>query len=85
MTDVEISSFGLHVAEISLVKGSPGTQTGGTPSRQSGGHLSPGGECFAPFPYDNKNNWKVGAFYQNYENDVKLMTSNSIKDHSGDV
>ena len=23
-------------------------QTGGTPSRQSGGPLSPGGECFAP-------------------------------------
>ena len=26
----------------------PGMQTGGTPSRQSGGPLSPGGECFAP-------------------------------------
>ena len=35
-------------AEISWIKGSPGVQARGTPSGQSGGHLSSGGECFAP-------------------------------------
>ncbi len=34
--------------ELLWVKGDPGSQTGGTPSRQSGGPLSPAGECFAP-------------------------------------
>ena len=34
--------------EISWVKGGPGNQTGGWGHRQSGGPLSPGGECFAP-------------------------------------
>ena len=34
--------------EISWVKGGPGNQTGGWGLGQSGGPLSPGGECFAP-------------------------------------
>ena len=46
MTDVEFVSIGKLEPEISLVKGVPSLQTGGTPSRQSGGHMSPGGECF---------------------------------------
>ena len=33
--------------EISWVKGGPGPQTGGWGLGQSGGPLSPGGECFA--------------------------------------
>ena len=44
----ENCSFDELEQEISWIKGGPGTQTGGTPSGQSGGHLSPGGECFAP-------------------------------------
>ena len=44
---VEFVSFDELEPEISHVKGGPGPQTGGTPSRQSDGHLSPGGECFA--------------------------------------
>ena len=43
------SSFALHEPEIWQIKGGPGIQTGGTPSSQSGGHMSPEGECFAPF------------------------------------
>ena len=46
--DVENSSFDELEPEISWIKGGPGPQTGGTPSGQSGGPLSPGGECFAP-------------------------------------
>ena len=34
--------------KLSWIKGGTGAQTGGTPSRQIGGPLSPGGECFAP-------------------------------------
>ena len=45
---VEFVSFDELGAEISLIKGGPGKVTGGTPSGQSGGHLSPGGDCFAP-------------------------------------
>ena len=37
----------LH-GKLWMIKGGPGTQTGGWGSRQSGGPLSPGGECFAP-------------------------------------
>ena len=40
-------SFDEHKPEISYVKGGPPTQTGGWALGQSGGHLSPGGECFA--------------------------------------
>ena len=46
--NVENDSFDELDQEISLVKKGPGTQSGGTPPRQSGGHLKPGGECFAP-------------------------------------
>ena len=46
---VEISSYGELLGGISGVKWVSGMQTGGTPSRQSGGPLSPGGECFAPY------------------------------------
>ena len=53
MTHVEFFSIGKLEPEISLVKGVRGYQTGGTPSRQSGGHLPPGGECFAPFWMDS--------------------------------
>ena len=41
-------SFDELEPEISYVKGNPGIQTGGTPSSQSGGHLSLGRECFTP-------------------------------------
>ena len=46
---IENSSFDELEPWISWIKGGPGTETGGTPSGQSGGHRSPGGECFAPF------------------------------------
>ena len=48
MSHAENYSFDEREPEISQVKGGPGIQTGGTPSGQSGGHLSPGGDCFAP-------------------------------------
>ena len=50
--DVENDSLDELGHEISLVKGGPGYQSGGTPSDQSGGHLLPGGECFAPYLSD---------------------------------
>ena len=53
---VENDSFDELDQEISLVKGGPGTQSGGTPPGQSGGHRQPGGECFAPFVW---NGWHV--------------------------
>ena len=46
------SEHGLE-PKLSRIKGGPGAQTGGTPSRQSGSPLSPGGECFAPFFNEN--------------------------------
>ena len=46
---VEFCSFDELEPEISWIKGGQEIQTGGAPSGQSGGHLSPGGECFAPF------------------------------------
>ena len=49
MTNVELILFDEHGPEISGVTWGPGTEDGGTPSDQSGGHLAPGGECFAPF------------------------------------
>ena len=45
---IEFVSFDELEPEISWIKGGPGKPAGGTPSRQSGGHLLPGGECFAP-------------------------------------
>ena len=48
IVDVEFDSFDKLETEISWIKGGPGLQTGGTHSDQSGGPLSPGGECFAP-------------------------------------
>ena len=52
--DVEFVSFDELEPEISWIKGGPGNKTGGTPSDQSGGPLSLGGECFAPcFDYMN--------------------------------
>ena len=46
---IEFDSFDQDYPLITWVKGSPGQPAGGTPSDHSGGHLSPGGECFAPF------------------------------------
>ena len=48
MTHIEFDSFDQDYHLITWVKGVTGMQTGGTPSDHSGGHLSPGGECFAP-------------------------------------
>ena len=45
---IENYAFDELEPEISQVKGGPGPQTGRTHSRQSDGHLSPVGECFAP-------------------------------------
>ena len=45
---IEFISFYELEPKISWAKGSPGTQTGGTPSDQSGDPTPPGGECFAP-------------------------------------
>ena len=47
-THVENESNDEVEPKLSYVKGGPGHSTGGTPSRQSGGHPAPGGECFAP-------------------------------------
>ena len=60
VSHVEFVSFDELGAEISWIKGGPGSQTGGTPSRQSGGHLSPGGEIFAPH-FENKHKEHPGA------------------------
>ena len=49
---VENESFDELDHEISLLKGGPGYQSGGTPPGQSGGHLQRGGEYFAPLPLD---------------------------------
>ena len=46
---VENDAFNEDLTLITSVKGVTGQQTGGTPSDHSDGHLSPGGECFAPF------------------------------------
>ena len=46
---VEFVSLRELGAEILWIKGGLGKVTGGTTSSQSGGHLSPGGKCFAPF------------------------------------
>ena len=46
---IEFVSFHALGAEILWIKGGPGVQAGGTPSGQSGGQVSPGRECFAPF------------------------------------
>ena len=51
---VEIESFDELGHEITKGKGCPGIQSGGTPSGQSGGHRSPGGECFAPLLFESK-------------------------------
>ena len=48
---IQFISFDELEPEISWAKGSPGYQTGGTPSRQSGDPMLPGGECFAPQSY----------------------------------
>ena len=48
MSHVEFVSFHTLGAEISWIKRFPELQTGGTPSKHSGGHLSPEGECVAP-------------------------------------
>ena len=53
-THVENESNDELEPKLSWVKGGPGIQTGGTPSRQSGGPLSPGGECFAPLDRPNQ-------------------------------
>ena len=45
---IENDSFDQDYHLITWVKGSQILQGGGTPSDHSGGHLSPGGECFAP-------------------------------------
>ena len=45
---VEFDSFDQDYHLITLDRGSQITQGGGPPSDHSGGHLSPGGECFAP-------------------------------------
>ena len=51
-TYVEFVSFDVSFdelgAEISWIDGVSRIQAGGNPSGQSGGHLSPGGGCFAP-------------------------------------
>ena len=55
--DIENSSFGLHAAEISGIKGGPGVQTGGLPSdppkdpphmdlEESASHHNPYRVCF---------------------------------------
>ena len=54
MTHVEFDSFGQDYPLITWVKGVAGMPTGGTPSDHSGGHLSPGGECFAPLWNNHK-------------------------------
>ena len=51
--DIENDSFDEYWPLITLFKKGQIHQSGGTPSDQSGGHLSPGGECFAPFPGDH--------------------------------
>ena len=51
---VETYSFDELEPTISWIKGGPEPQTGGTPYRQSGGHLSPEGECFAPAEHDDE-------------------------------
>ena len=48
MIHVEFDSFDQDCHLITWVKGITGPPTGGTPSDHSEGHLSPGGECFAP-------------------------------------
>ena len=50
---VEIISSDELGHEKTWIKGGPGIQSGGTPSDLSGGHLSPGGECFALFGKDS--------------------------------
>ena len=45
---VEFDSFDKDYHLITWFKGSQITRGGGTPSDHSGGHLSPGGECFSP-------------------------------------
>ena len=47
-THIKNDAFDELGQEISLLKGGPGTQSGGSPPGQSGGHREPGGECFAP-------------------------------------
>ena len=51
MVHVEFDSFDELEPEISWIKGGPGMPAGGRVTRQSGGPLSPGGECFAPKGY----------------------------------
>ena len=51
---VENDSFHEDYPLIITIKRSQIMQGGGTPSDQSGGHLSPGGECFAPWTTPNK-------------------------------
>ena len=52
VSHVDFDIFDELETEISQVKGVSPIQAGGTPSRQPGGHLSLGGECFAPFHFE---------------------------------
>ena len=93
-----MSSFSFNdlEPEMSWIKGGPGVPAGGTPSRQSGGHRSPGGECFAPLSEINSSShvilqhcasartfelWRVPGASSNVPKSWNLWHSTSLTDH----
>ena len=67
---VEIHSLDGLETKISQVKGSPGKATGGPPSGQSGGHMSPGEECFAPL-----SNMSINSVHLEKSHDNRFVKS----------
>ena len=65
---VEIKNvvFDEDLTLITRIKRAQIKQSGGTPSDQSGGHLSPGGECFAPIYMWNLQVAKSGKIIKNH-------------------